>query len=55
MPQKQFQRVQKKIELPQLQLAQEEMRSNIGRTGTRTLEKTFEERDTPNQAVVSTE
>ena len=32
MPQEQFQRVQKKIELTQLQLAQEEMRSNIGRT-----------------------
>ena len=32
MPKEQFQRVQKKIELPQLQLAQEEMRSNIGRT-----------------------
>ena len=32
MPQEQFQRVQKKIELPQLQLSQEEMRSNIGRT-----------------------
>ena len=32
MPQEQFQRVQKKIELPQLQLAQAEMRSNIGRT-----------------------
>ena len=32
MPQEQFQRVQKKIELPHLQLAQEEMRSNIGRT-----------------------
>ena len=44
--------MQKKIELPQLQLAQEEMRSNISAHGTRTLEKTFEERDTPNQAVV---
>ena len=32
MPQEQFQRVQKKIEIRQLQLAQEEMRSHIGRT-----------------------
>ena len=32
MPQEQFHRVPKKIELPQLQLAQEQMRSNIGRT-----------------------
>ena len=38
-----------KIEIPKLQLSQEEMRSVIRRT---TLEKTFEERDTPNQAVV---
>ena len=52
MPQEQFQRVPKKIELPQLQLAQEEMRYNIWAHGARTLEKTFEERDTRNQAVV---
>ena len=32
MPQEQFQRVQEKIELPQLQLAQEEMRSKIAHT-----------------------
>ena len=43
------QRVQKKIEIPQLQLVQETMRSEIRRM---TLEKTFEERDTFNQAVV---
>ena len=43
------QRVQKKIEISQLQFAQETMRSEIGRM---TLEKTFEERDTLNQAVV---
>ena len=59
MPQVQFQsakqkhipvqRVQKKIKIPQLQLAQETMRSEIR---TMTLEKTFEERDTLNQAVV---
>ena len=40
---------QKKIEIPQLQLVQETMRSEIRRM---TLEKTFEERDTLNQAVV---
>ena len=49
MPQEQFQRVHKKIEIPQLQLSQEEMRTKIVHT---TLEKTFEERDTLNQAVV---
>ena len=49
MPREQFQRVQKKIEFPQLQLAQEEMRTKIAPTR---LEKTFEERDTLNQAVV---
>ena len=59
MPQVQFQsvkqkqisaqRVLKKIEIPQLQLVEETMRSEIGRM---TLEKTFEERDTHNQAVV---
>ena len=59
MPQVQFQnveqkqipvqRVQKKIEIPQSQLAQETMRSEIGRM---TLENTFEEQDTLNQAVV---
>ena len=49
MPKKQFQRVQKNIEIPQLQLAQEAMRSKIKRAA---LEKTFEERDTVNQAVV---
>ena len=60
MPQEQFQRerskiklpvqrVQKKIKVPQLQLAQETMRSEIRRT---TLEKTFEEQDTLSQAVV---
>ena len=59
MPQVQFQsvkqkqisaqRVLKKIEIPQLQLVEETMRSEIGRM---TLEKTLEERDTPNQAVV---
>ena len=43
------QRVQKKIEIPQLQLVQDTMRSEIRRM---TLEKTFEERDTLNQAVV---
>ena len=43
------QRVQKKIEIPQSQLAQETMRSEIGRM---TLENTFEEQDTLNQAVV---
>ena len=43
MPQEQFQRVQKKIEIPQLQLTKEAMRSKIAHT---TLEKTFEERDT---------
>ena len=58
MPQEQFQRVkqkqipvqrvQKNIEIPQLQLAQETMRSKIARM---TLEKTFDERDTLNQAV----
>ena len=49
MPQEQFQRVHKKIEIPQLQLSQEELRTKIAHT---TLEKTFEERDTLNQAVV---
>ena len=51
MKQKQIpvQRVQEKIEIPQLQLVQETMRSEIGRT---TLEKTFEEQDILNQAVV---
>ena len=59
MPQAQFQsvkqkqipvqRVQKKIEIPQLQLAQEAIRSKIAHM---TLEKTFEKRDTLNQAVV---
>ena len=44
-----FQRVLKKIEIPQLQFAQETMRSEIGRM---TLEKTFQERHTHNQAVV---
>ena len=58
MPQEQFQRVkqkqipvqrvQRKIEIPQLQLAQEAMRSKIVRM---TLEQTFDERDTLNQAV----
>ena len=43
------QRVKKKIEIPQLQLVQETMRSEIGRM---TLGKTFEERDSLNQAVV---
>ena len=43
------QRVQKKIEISQLQHVQETMRSEVGRM---TLEKTFEERDTPKQAVV---
>ena len=43
------QRVQKKIEKPQLQFAQETMRSKITRM---TPEKTFEERDTLNEAVV---
>ena len=46
MPQEQLQRVQNK---PQLQLAQEAMRSKIAHT---TLEMTFKERDTLNQAVV---
>ena len=59
MPQIQFQsvkqkqipvqRVQKKIEISQLQFVLETMRSEIGRM---TLEKTFDERDTLNQAVV---
>ena len=59
MPQVQFQsvkqkqipvqRVERKIEISQLQLVQEAMRSEIRRM---TLEKTFEERDTLNQAVV---
>ena len=59
MPQVQFlsvkrkqipvQRVHKKIEISQLQLVQETIRSEIGRM---TPEKTFEERDTLNQAVV---
>ena len=59
MPQVQFQsvkqkripvqKVQKKIEIPQLQLAQETMRSEIR---SMTLENTFEERDTLSQAVV---
>ena len=59
MPQVQFQsvkqkqipvqRVQKNIEIPQLQLVQETMRSEIR---SMTLEKTFEGRDTLNQAVV---
>ena len=58
MPQEQFQRVkekqipvqrvQRKIEIPQLQLAQEAMRSKIVRMK---LEQTFHERDTLNQAV----
>ena len=58
IPQEQFQRVkpkqipvqrvQRKIEIPQLQLAQEAMRSKIVRM---TLEQTFDERDTLNQAV----
>ena len=43
------QKVQKKIEIPQLQLVQETMRSEIW---SMTLENTFEERDTLNQAVV---
>ena len=42
MPQMQFQRVKQKIEIAQLQLVQETIRSEIGRM---TLEKTFEERD----------
>ena len=41
-------RVQKKIDIPLLQLVQEAMRSEIGCV---TLEKTFEERDNLNQAV----
>ena len=59
MPQVQFQsvkqkqipvqKVQKKIEIPQLQLVQETMRSEIR---SMTLENTFEERDTLSQAVV---
>ena len=59
MPQVQFQgvkqkhipvqRVQKKIEISQLQFGQGTMRSKIMRM---TLKKTFEERDTLNQAVV---
>ena len=49
MPQEHFQIVQKKIEIPQVQLAQEPMRSKIVRA---TLEKTFEDRDTVNLAVV---
>ena len=49
MPQEQFQRVHEKIEIPQLQLSQEEMRTKIAHM---TVEKTFEERDTLNQAVV---
>ena len=59
MPQVQFhsvkqkqipvQRVQRKIKISQLQLLQEAMRSEIKRM---TLEKTFEERDSLNQAVV---
>ena len=59
MPQVQFQnvkqklipvqRVQKKIEIPQSQLVQETMRSEIGRM---TVENTFEKQDTLNQAVV---
>ena len=59
MPQVQFQsvkkkqipvqRVQKKIEIPLLQLVQETMRSKIVRM---TLAKTFKEQDTRNQAVV---
>ena len=50
MPQEQFQRVQKKIEIPQsqlAQLAQETTRSEIRRMK---LEKTFEGQDTLNQA-----
>ena len=43
----QFQRVQKKIEIPQLQFVQETMRSEVRR---RKLEKTFEEQETLNQA-----
>ena len=43
------QRVQKMIEIPQFQLAQETMRSEIGRM---TLEKTLEKRDILNQVVV---
>ena len=42
-------KVQKKIEIPQLQFAQEAMRSKIEHT---TLEKTFEKQDTLDQAVV---
>ena len=59
MPQVQFQsakqkqisaqRVQKKIEISQLQLVHDTMLSEIGRM---TLEKTIEERDTLNQAAV---
>ena len=49
MPQEQFQREQKKIEIPQLQLAQEAMRPKIVCAS---LEKTFEERDALNQTVV---
>ena len=49
MPQEQFQRVQKKIEIPQLQFTKEAMRTKIAHT---TLEKTFDERHTLNQAVV---
>ena len=61
MPQEQFQRVkqkqnpvqrvQKKIEIPRSQLAQETMRSEIRRIK---LEKNFGERDTLNQVVVRT-
>ena len=59
MPQVQFQsvkqkqipvqRVQRKVEISQLQLVQEAIQSEIRRM---TLEKTFKERDTLNQAVV---
>ena len=51
MKQKQIpvQRVQKKIEIPQLQLAREKMRSEIRRM---TPERTFEKRHALNHAVV---
>ena len=53
MPQVQFQsvRVRKKIEITQLQLEQKTRRSKIAHTMP---DKTFDERDTLNQAVVRT-
>ena len=51
MAQEQFQRVQKKIQIPQLQLAQEAMRSKTAHT---TPEKTLDGRDALNQAVFRT-